>query len=138
MSPPQYSVRRILSVWGAATVPMAVLAWVVAPWLGDRIGGPDPFIDALLICFNVGLLWMLALVLILVRREQGSLAWPRVRDALWLRAPRAPRRTPAQGPARRHPHRPNPRLLQRQLDRVRAPHGSRVRFPDHRGTALPR
>ena len=33
------------------------------------------FIDALLICFNVGLLWMLALVLIAVRREQGSLAW---------------------------------------------------------------
>src|SRR3954453_4870210 len=34
---------------------------------------------------------MLALVLFLVRREQGSLAWPRVRDALWLRAPRDPR-----------------------------------------------
>src|SRR4051812_33340177 len=91
MSPPQYSVRQILSVWGAATVPMAVLAWVVAPWLGDRIGGPGPFISALLVCFNVGLMWMLALVLILVRREQGSLAWPRVRDALWLRAPRDPK-----------------------------------------------
>ena len=30
------------------------------------------------------------LVLALVRREQGSLAWPRVRDALWLQAPRDP------------------------------------------------
>ena len=27
----------------------------------------------------------------LVRREQGSLRWPVVRDALWLRSPRAPR-----------------------------------------------
>jgi uncharacterized protein len=27
----------------------------------------------------------------LVRREQGTLRWPVVRDALWLRAPRAPR-----------------------------------------------
>ena len=28
---------------------------------------------------------------LLVRREQGSLAWPRVRDALWLRPPRDPK-----------------------------------------------
>jgi uncharacterized protein len=41
-----------------------------------------PFIEAILICFNAGLVWMLALVLILVRREQGSLSWPVVRDAL--------------------------------------------------------
>jgi membrane protease YdiL (CAAX protease family) len=88
---PQYSVRQILAVWLAVTVPMGILGWVVTPWLGHRLGGRDPFIDALLICFNVGLLWMLALVLILVRREQGSLAWPRVRDGLWLRAPRDPR-----------------------------------------------
>ena len=27
----------------------------------------------------------------LVRREQGTLRWPVLRDALWLRSPRAPR-----------------------------------------------
>jgi uncharacterized protein len=88
---PQYSLRQVLGVWLAATAPMSVLGWIVTPWLAERIGGRDPFIDALLICFDVGLLWMIVLVLILVRREQGSLAWPRVRDALWLRAPRDPR-----------------------------------------------
>jgi membrane protease YdiL (CAAX protease family) len=88
---PQYSLRQILGVWAAATIPMSVLGWIVAPWLSDRLGGRDPFIEALLICFNVGLLWMLVLVLVLVRREQGSLAWPRVRDALWLQAPRDPK-----------------------------------------------
>jgi uncharacterized protein len=87
----QYSVAMIAAVWAAATVPMGVLAWVVAPWLRDQLGGRDPFIEALLICFVAGLLWQLALVLILVRREQGSLAWSRVRDALWLRAPRDPK-----------------------------------------------
>jgi uncharacterized protein len=87
---PQYSRRRILAIWAAAAIPMAVLGWVVAPWLGHRLGGRDPFIDALMICFNAGLLWQLALVLVLVRREQGSLAWSRLRDALWLRAPRDP------------------------------------------------
>ncbi len=88
---PQYSLRRILAVWAAATVPMSVLGWVVAPWLSGQIGGRDPFIDSLLICFNLGLLWQLVLVLILVRREQGSLAWSRVREALWLWAPRDPK-----------------------------------------------
>jgi uncharacterized protein len=88
---PQYSKAQIAGIWFAVTAPMAVLAWVVAPWLGDRIGGSGGFVDALLICFDVGLLWMVALVLILVRREQGSLAWPRVRHALWLRAPQDPK-----------------------------------------------
>ena len=88
---PQYSKRQVLAVWAAVTAPMAVLAWVVAPWLGDRIGGPDGFVYALVFCFDAGLLWMVALVLILVRREQGSLAWPRLRDALWLRAPQDPK-----------------------------------------------
>ena len=87
----QYSRRQILGVWAAVTIPMSLLSWIVAPWLSHRLDSRDPFIDALLICFNVGLLWMITLVLILVRREQGSLAWPRVRDALWLRAPQDPK-----------------------------------------------
>ena len=66
----QYSLAQILAVWAAAAVPMGVLAWIVAPWLSHHLGGRDPFIEALLICFNAGLLWMLALTLILVRRSQ--------------------------------------------------------------------
>jgi len=37
------------------------------------------------------LVWQCALVLILVRREQGSLSWPVLKEALWLQAPRSPR-----------------------------------------------
>jgi hypothetical protein len=88
---PQYSLRQILAVWLAATIPMSILSWAIVPWLSDRIGGRDPFLDALLICFNIGLIWMIVMVLILVRREQGSLSWSHLRDALWLRAPRDPK-----------------------------------------------
>jgi uncharacterized protein len=88
---PQYSLSQIVIVWAAVTAPMAILGWVVTPWMSHHLAGRDPFIDSLLICFNAGLLWMLALILIMVRREQGSLSWPVVRDALWLRAPRDPR-----------------------------------------------
>jgi uncharacterized protein len=87
----QYSLAQILAVWAAAAVPMGVLAWIVAPWLRDQLGGRDPFAEALLICITAGLVWQFVLVLILVRRELGGLEWPRVRDALWLRRPRDPR-----------------------------------------------
>jgi hypothetical protein len=35
----QYSLAQILAVWAAAAIPMAVLAWVVAPLLGALLGG---------------------------------------------------------------------------------------------------
>jgi CAAX protease family protein len=87
----QYSLREILAVWAAAAVPMGLLAWVVAPWLADRLGGDQPLTKALLIVLTVGLIWQFALVVILLRRELGSLEWSRVRDALWLRPPRDPK-----------------------------------------------
>jgi hypothetical protein len=90
---PQYTVLRILAVWAAAALPMAVLAWLVAPVLEDHLGGQEnvPMAKALLICLTVGLIWQFVLVAVLVWREQGTLRWPVVREALWLRSPRNPR-----------------------------------------------
>jgi uncharacterized protein len=88
----QYSLAQILAVWAAAAIPMAVLAWLVAPLLGGLLGGGDTaFIKALLLCITAGLIWQFVLTLILTRREQGTLRWSRVRDALWLLSPRDPR-----------------------------------------------
>jgi uncharacterized protein len=87
----QYSLAEIVGVWAAAAVPMGVLAWIVAPLLRDQLGGDEPLAQALLICITAGLIWQLVLVLILTRRELGGFEWPRVRDALWLRAPRDPK-----------------------------------------------
>ena len=70
---------------------MGLLAWVVAPWLRDQIGGDEPLAKALLICLTLGLIWQFVLVLILTRRELGGLQWPRVREALWLLPPRDPK-----------------------------------------------
>ena len=87
----QYSLAQILAVWAAAAIPMAVLAWVVAPLLGALLGGDEAFVKALLLCITAGLIWQFVLTLILVGREQGTLRWSRVRDALWLLSPRDPR-----------------------------------------------
>jgi membrane protease YdiL (CAAX protease family) len=88
---PQFTLPEILGVWAAAALPMAALAWIVAPLLRDQLGGPEPLARALLILLTVGLIWQFVLVLILVRRELGGLEWARVRQALWLRKPRDPR-----------------------------------------------
>ena len=87
----QYSLAQIIGVWAAAAIPMGLLAWVFAPLLRDQLGGNEPLAKSLLILLTAGLIWQFFLVLILVRWELGSLEWPRVRDALWLRPPRDPK-----------------------------------------------
>ena len=69
----QYSLAKILSVWAAAAMPMAALAWVVAPLVADRLDGPVALARALLVSLTVGLIWQFVLVMLLVYREQGSL-----------------------------------------------------------------
>ena len=86
----QYSLAQVLAVWAAAAIPMAVLAWVVAPLLGGLLAVEAAFIKALLLCLTVGLVWQFVLTMILVRREQGSLRFSRVRAALWLLPPLDP------------------------------------------------
>jgi uncharacterized protein len=89
--PPQYSFSRILATWAAAALPMAALAWVGAPWLASALEGPGAWPKAIVLCLTAGLVWQFVLVLVLVRRERGSLRWSVVKNALWLRAPQSPR-----------------------------------------------
>jgi len=90
---PQYRKRAIFGIWAAAALPMAVLAWLVAPALADRFGGDGsvPMAKSLLVVLTVGLVWQFVLVAVLVGREQGTLRWSTIREALWLRSPRSPR-----------------------------------------------
>src|SRR5215203_4680787 len=69
----QYSLAKILGVWAAAALPMAALAWVVAPLVAGRLGGPVPLGRALLALLTVGLIWQFVLLMILVYRERGTL-----------------------------------------------------------------
>lgn len=86
---PQYGRRTIGAVWAAAALPMAGLAWVVAPAFAD--GGGASLARALIVTLTIGLIWQFVLVAGLVRHEQGTLRWSTVRQALWLRPPQDPR-----------------------------------------------
>jgi membrane protease YdiL (CAAX protease family) len=89
----QYGRRAILAIWAAAALPMAALAWLVAPALEDRFAGAGnvPMAKALIVSLAAGLVWQFVLVAILVGREHRSLRWSTIREALWLRSPRSPR-----------------------------------------------
>src|SRR5215212_1134090 len=71
----QYSLAKILGIWAAAALPMAALAWVVAPWLAGRLDGPLALPRAVLGLLTVGLIWQFVLVVVLVYQERGSLRW---------------------------------------------------------------
>jgi hypothetical protein len=91
---PQLGLGRILGTWAAAALPMAALAWIVAPWLADRLSGPAPLGQALLIALTAGLVWQGALVAGLVAAEQRTLRFSVVREALWLAAADQPAHRP--------------------------------------------
>ena len=90
---PQYRRRTIFAIWAAAALPMAALAWIVAPALADRFAGDGvvPMAKALIVCLTGGLVWQFVMVLVLVGREQRTLRWSTIREALWLVSPRSPR-----------------------------------------------
>src|SRR3712207_7695724 len=56
--------------WAAATVPMGLLAWVVAPIVAGRLSGPGALSRALILALTAGLVWQFVLVLLLVRRSE--------------------------------------------------------------------
>jgi membrane protease YdiL (CAAX protease family) len=87
----QYSLAKILGIWAAAALPMAALAWVVAPLVAGQLDGSVPMARTLLMSLTVGMIWQFVLVMVLVYRERGSLRWSVLKDALWLRSPRSPK-----------------------------------------------
>jgi len=88
---PTWSAGRVLTMWAAAAMPMALLAWVVAPALSHAFSGSTALPRALILTLAAGLIWQFVLTLVVVRHEQGTLRWPVLKAALWINAPVSPR-----------------------------------------------
>lgn len=86
----QYSRRAIFAIWAAAALPMAALAWIVAPAVAGGTS-PEAMFGPLVVLLTAGLVWQFVLVLGLVGFEQRSLRWSRVKPALWLQRPVSPK-----------------------------------------------
>lgn len=87
---PQYSLAKIVAIWAAAAVPMAILGWVVAPALASGSPTGRQAFTTRVMVLTVGLIWQFVLAMIIVYREEGDLRWPTIRRRLWLNTPRDP------------------------------------------------
>lgn len=87
---PQYSLGKILAIWAAAAVPMAILGWVIAPTLTS--GSPTGLqaFTTRVSALTVGLIWQFVLAMIIVYREESDLRWTSIRRRLWLNTPQDP------------------------------------------------
>jgi membrane protease YdiL (CAAX protease family) len=90
----QYTLTQILSIWAAAAIPMALLAWLGPVAVGNRLDlgvGEEnraAFMRAGFI--TLGLIWQFVLAMLIVRREEGDLRWATIRQRCRLNAPRDP------------------------------------------------
>lgn len=83
----QHTRAGVLAVWAAAALPMATLAWLVAPAIAHPSATDTDWFQTLALGMTLGLVWQGILVAALVWSEQRSLHWAVVKDALWLHAP---------------------------------------------------
>jgi membrane protease YdiL (CAAX protease family) len=97
----QYSLGKILGIWAAAALPMAVLGWVVAPFIGSRldlgVGEQNNVAFTRAGLLTVGLIWQFVLAMAIVFREEGDLRWSTIKRRCWLNAPRDPKTGKARG-----------------------------------------
>lgn len=84
----QYSLGKILAIWALVALPMALLAWVVAP-AAIRSSPLHPGIVYWLLMI-AGMAWQAVVGLTILYRELGTLRWSAVRARTWLQTPRDP------------------------------------------------
>ena len=85
----QYTLGQILSIWAAATLPLALTFWVIVPGLGPRVAIPQGLLYMSLMVTS--LIWQGVLSYLLLRREVKPFTWQGVKDRLWLQTPSDPR-----------------------------------------------
>lgn len=93
----QYTLWQILGIWALVALPMALLAWVVAPAI-IPYSPLHPGITYWLLII-AGMAWEFVVSLVILYRELGTLRWGAIRQRLWLQTPRDPKTD-----------QPNPRL----------------------------
>lgn len=81
----QYSLRYILSIWAAVTIPMPILAFIIAPALYPYFDLHNGII--FWICIIIGMIWQMIVSLYVLYNELGTLKWSVVKKRVWLNKP---------------------------------------------------
>lgn len=84
----QYTLWQILGIWALAALPMALLAWVVAPAIIPHSPLHPGITYWLLMIAGMG--WQFAVSLVIIYRELGTLRWRAICKHTWLQTPQEP------------------------------------------------
>ncbi len=84
----QYTLWQILGIWALVALPMALLAWVVAPIIIPY--SPLPPVITYWLMMIAGMGWEFVVSLVIIYRELGTLRWSAIRQRTWLQTPRDP------------------------------------------------
>jgi membrane protease YdiL (CAAX protease family) len=84
----QYTLWQILGIWALVALPMALLAWVVAPAI-IPYSPLHPGITYWLLMI-AGMAWQFAVSLVIIYYELRTLRWSAIRQRTWLQIPRDP------------------------------------------------
>jgi membrane protease YdiL (CAAX protease family) len=91
----QYSLKKILTIWAAAVLPMAVLGWLVTPVVADHVnmgvGEANNLTFVRATMLTIGLIWQFVLAMGLIYNDEGNLRWSTIRRRCWLQTPRDPK-----------------------------------------------
>jgi membrane protease YdiL (CAAX protease family) len=85
----QYTFWQILGIWALVALPMALLAWVVAPAIIPYSPLHSGITYWLLMIAGMG--WQFIVSLAIIYRELGTLRWSAIRRRTWLQTPLDPR-----------------------------------------------
>ena len=89
ISEDQYSLKKILCIWAIVTVPMPLLAFVVAPMLADKYEWTYGITVWVLLIF--GMIWQFIVSVFILSQELKEFSWPALKERLWLNKPRHPK-----------------------------------------------
>lgn len=84
----QYSLLKIMTIWGVGSLPMPVLVFVIAPMLAS---GSDIH-PGLMIWYMgiVGMAWQFLVSVFLLWRELDEFTWSAIKTRIWLNKPTDP------------------------------------------------
>lgn len=85
----QYSLLKIILIWASVTLPMILLAWVVAPYLVKHIDIHPGIVFWILMI--AGMVWQFIVSIIILLNEQSSWTFAQLKQRLWLNRPIDPK-----------------------------------------------
>jgi uncharacterized protein len=85
----QYSLKKILIIWLSSAVPMAILAFVITPFLIPKIDLPPLIVYWLAII--VGLIWQFVLSILILKNEGHDIKWATIKIRMKYQTPRNPK-----------------------------------------------